>query len=68
MCDLEQKIVFEVSGKYLEKKEWKSFTRNVLAVNETFATETVLSLLGSEHKAKRRNIQIVEVKKAEDKK
>ncbi len=59
-----KKKLFEITGKYNQKNTQFPFTRTVEAFNEKHAIETVLSLFGSEHKTKRRNIEINEVKPA----
>ena len=56
---------FEVTGTYLEAKNIKKFTKNVEAFNEKHAMEKTMSLIGSKHKTKRKNIKITEAKKAE---
>lgn len=57
--------LFEVTGTYLEAKNMKKFTKRVEAYNEKHAIEKIMSLIGSKHKTKRRNIKITETKKAE---
>lgn len=57
--------LFEVTGTYLEAKNMKKFTKRVDAFNEKYAMEKIMSLIGSKHKTKRKNIKITEVKKVE---
>ena len=57
--------LFEITGMYLEGKNMKKFTKKVEAFNEKHAIEKTMSLIGSKHKTKRRNIEIIEAKKAE---
>ncbi|MFH1240646.1 MAG: 50S ribosomal protein L18Ae [Candidatus Diapherotrites archaeon] len=57
--------LFEVTGTYLEAKTMKKFTKRVEAFNEKHAMERIMSLIGSKHKTKRKDIKITEAKKAE---
>jgi len=54
---------FRVSGiMYFEDGRWQKFTKDVVAESEEQATEKVLSILGSKHRLKRRQIAIREVR------
>lgn len=53
---------FEVIGHFKEKEGQKSFKKTVEAASEQRALDKVLALLGSEQKAKRRDIVVHEVK------
>lgn len=54
--------IFEVTGSFAEKGQRKKFAKRVRAFNERFAAEKILSLFGSKHAVKRRNISINEIK------
>ena len=54
---------FELKGSYLEKGNWRNFSRIVEANSEKRAKEKLFSLFGSEQKLARRNIKLEEVKK-----
>ena len=54
---------FEAKGTLTVKKQERKFTRKVEAEDESKARDKVYALLGSEHKAKRRHIQIEEFRK-----
>lgn len=60
--------MFEVTGVYTEKGLKKKFKKLVDAKNEKRAIEIVFSLIGSEHKVKRKRISIKEIKKVEEEK
>ncbi len=53
---------FTITGTYKEKGNEKKFTKQMTAVNENYATEKIMSEIGSKHKIKRNKIQITEVK------
>jgi large subunit ribosomal protein LX len=56
---------FEVKGTYQEKKNWKPYTKVLMAPNEKQAHERVYNLIGSKHNLKRAYIKIdsiVEIK------
>ncbi len=54
---------FRVTGvMYFEDGRWQKFTKDVVAENEARASEKVLSILGSKHRLKRRQIAIREVR------
>lgn len=55
---------FAVSGTFLEKDEYKKFTKIVSAYNEANARENVFSQMGSKHAVKRRHVKIDSVKEA----
>lgn len=63
-----QKKVFEISGQYKEKGKIRTFTRKVQAFNENNAIDVLLSLVGSEHKVKRRHVEITEAKELKQEK
>lgn len=52
---------FEASGFFKKKGIKKRFSKKVNAKNKALAREKALSLLGSEHKLKRRFIEIMEI-------
>jgi ribosomal protein L20A (L18A) len=58
-------MMYEAKGRYREKGSFKLFTRQVEAESSKLAGEKIKCLFGSEHKLKRRQIIIEEVKKAE---
>lgn len=62
---MEEKL-FEVSGRFLEKKREKKFSKRVFAVTEKFAREKVLAIFGSKQKIKRRHIWINETKEVKE--
>lgn len=49
---------FEISGTFKMGTEDRPFTRTIEADNEKLAREKTLGLLGSEHRVKRKDIQI----------
>lgn len=53
---------FELKGIFRKKGIEKAFSKGVEAGSESLAREKALSLLGSEHKVKRRFIKITEIK------
>ncbi|MCR4335911.1 MAG: 50S ribosomal protein L18Ae [archaeon] len=52
---------FLVKGIYKEQQEEKKFSKEINAVNETFAKEKAFSLIGSKHKLNRHRITINEI-------
>jgi len=40
---------FEVTGKYQERKAWKSFNKVIVAPNEKVAEERTFAVIGSKH-------------------
>ncbi len=52
---------FEVIGSYGKREENKPFKRVVSAESESLAREKALSLMGSEHKIKRRLVFIEKI-------
>jgi len=52
---------FVVKGTMRQKNEGQKFTKEIKAVNEGFAKEKTLSMMGSKHNAKRNAIKILEV-------
>ncbi|MFH1225042.1 MAG: 50S ribosomal protein L18Ae [Candidatus Diapherotrites archaeon] len=55
---------FAVSGTFLEKDNYKKFTKIVSAYNEANAREKAFSLMGSKHAVKRRHVKIDSAKEA----
>jgi large subunit ribosomal protein LX len=53
---------FRVNGSFRERGKMKPFSKQIEADNKKGAEERVLSLLGSNHKLKRWEIKIDEVK------
>ena len=58
--------VFDISGTFKEKKTERHFKKQVSAFNENFAMEKIMALMGSNHKVKRRHININEIKEAKE--
>ena len=52
---------FVVKGTMKQKNSDQKFTKEIKAVNEGFAKEKALSLMGSKHNVKRNLIKILEV-------
>jgi large subunit ribosomal protein LX len=52
---------FRVVGSYADPRKRQSFSMEVSAENEEAVREKVLSLLGSKHRLKRREIEITEI-------
>ncbi|MFH1391288.1 MAG: 50S ribosomal protein L18Ae [Candidatus Diapherotrites archaeon] len=52
---------FVVNGIFKEKQEEKKFSKEINAVNESFAKEKAFSLIGSKHKLNRHHITINEI-------
>ena len=49
---------FTIKGTYKEKNAMKKFVKEVTAVNQNYAKEKVLSIIGSKHKARRNKVKI----------
>ena len=60
-------MVFDVKGTFVEKEIEKNFSKQVVALNQNNAIEKTLSLFGSKHGIKRRQITVKEVKESEGK-
>ncbi len=54
--------IFEVQGTITKKDSKQKFIKKVSSLNTNTAIEKVFSLFGSKNKAKRRDIEITEVK------
>lgn len=51
---------YRVRGRFLMGRSWQSFSKEIAAVDEAGAREKLLSLLGSQHRVARRDIEIGE--------
>lgn len=49
---------FRVKGEFMMKDRWRPFTKEVIGENEEDARERILSIIGSQHKVKRKLIKI----------
>ncbi|MEM3526425.1 MAG: 50S ribosomal protein L18Ae [Candidatus Jordarchaeaceae archaeon] len=54
--------VFRVKGMFIGKKDKFPFVKDVRALKEEEAKETIYSIIGSKHKVKRKHIRIEEIK------
>lgn len=63
---MEKEKNFEISGDFLEKNCKKIFVKKISAVNQNFAAEKILSILGSKHGIRRRNIFLKEIKEVKE--
>ncbi|MFQ5837996.1 MAG: 50S ribosomal protein L18Ae [Thermoplasmata archaeon] len=52
---------FRIKGEFLMGKSYQPFTKEVAAKDEDEAVEKLLSLLGSKHRTRRKNIKIQRV-------
>ncbi|MDX1612543.1 MAG: 50S ribosomal protein L18Ae [Candidatus Thermoplasmatota archaeon] len=52
---------YRVSGEFRMGRNWQPFTLETLADSEEEATEWALSILGSRHRVKRRQVNIEDV-------
>jgi large subunit ribosomal protein LX len=52
---------FRIKGEFLMGRTLQPFTKEVAAKDEADAVEKVLSILGSKHRAKRRDVRIEKV-------
>ncbi len=59
---------FLAKGSYYQKGSWKKFSKTVEAASERRAMETLLSLMGSQHKIKRHHVKVTELKEAKPEK
>jgi len=50
-----------VTGNFKKGKNTQSFTKEVLALNKQNAKEYLLSIIGSKHRVKRREITIIKI-------
>jgi large subunit ribosomal protein LX len=55
---------FIVKGTFKAGQKYEPFTKKITTLNKNLASEKVFSLLGSEHRLKRRLIKIVSVEEA----
>ena len=55
---------FIVKGTFKAGQKYEPFTKKIATLNKNLASEKVFSLLGSEHRLKRRLIKIVSVEEA----
>ncbi|MAG18317.1 MAG: 50S ribosomal protein L18a [Candidatus Diapherotrites archaeon] len=53
--------IFVVNGIFKEKQEEKKFSKEITAINESFAKEKAFSMIGSKHKLNRHRITINEI-------
>lgn len=59
---------FRISGRFLMKREWTRFAKEVAGKDEEHAVEILVSDLGSKHRVRRKDIHIndvLELKKEE---
>ncbi|MCF2135789.1 MAG: 50S ribosomal protein L18a [Candidatus Thorarchaeota archaeon] len=54
--------VWRVSGEYFKLKRKFAFSKELVSMNKERARERVLSELGSQHRVKRRDIRIKDIK------
>jgi large subunit ribosomal protein LX len=55
--------VFKVTGSFRKGKDVQVFTKEIIVNNKQEAEEHVLSILGSQHRAKRSEIDIEKIEK-----
>ena len=55
--------MYLVKGKFLKKKEWVKFNKTINADTEKRALEILYSIIGGDHKTKRKDIKIEGVEK-----
>jgi large subunit ribosomal protein LX len=55
---------FIVKGTFKAGQKYEPFTKKITTLNKNLASEKVFSLLGSEHRLRRRLINIVSVEEA----
>ncbi|MCK4884290.1 MAG: 50S ribosomal protein L18a [Candidatus Diapherotrites archaeon] len=55
---------FIVSGEFIDSNKKKTFTKEIEVSHKEMVEETILSVLGSKHKIKRRAIKIKSIKEA----
>jgi len=55
---------FIVKGTFKAGQKYESFTKEITTLNKNLASEKVFSVLGSQHRLKRRLINIVSVEEA----
>jgi large subunit ribosomal protein LX len=55
---------FIVKGTFKAGQKYESFTKEITTLNKNLASEKVYSVLGSQHRLKRRLINIVSVEEA----
>ena len=53
---------FRINGSYRDRRNEQTFSIEVAADNADAAKETALSIMGSKHRLKRREIRISEIK------
>jgi len=53
---------YRVTGRFRMKDRWMPFTMEVVAGDAPGATEKALSLIGSRHRVKRRDVEVSEVR------
>lgn len=49
---------YRVEGTFYMKNTWQPFKKEVVSEDEDSATEKALSLIGSNHRVKRKNVRI----------
>lgn len=52
---------YRVEGRFRKKKRQHSFAKEILGENEEQAKERILSIVGSNHRVKRRDIDLVSI-------
>lgn len=57
---------FSVRGRFVATRGWQTFTKQVAAESEERARDRLLSDLGSKHRLRRRQVEILEVRELTD--
>jgi len=57
---------FIVKGNFKAGQKWEQFTKKITTLNKNLALEKTFSLLGSEHRLRRRLIKINSVDEAKE--
>jgi large subunit ribosomal protein LX len=55
--------VFKITGNYRKGKRSQKFTKEIITENKQKAEEYILSIMGSKHRVKRREITIENIEK-----
>ncbi|KAA0002649.1 MAG: 50S ribosomal protein L18a [Thermoplasmata archaeon] len=56
------KKAYRVEGKFYAKNMWYPFKKEIVSSSKVKAKEKVLSIIGSNHRVKRKKVEIKEVK------
>ncbi|MEA2054062.1 MAG: 50S ribosomal protein L18Ae [Candidatus Thermoplasmatota archaeon] len=57
-----KKKAYRVEGKFYMKNTWQPFKKEIASSSKAKAKEKIVSIIGSNHRAKRKMIKIEEVK------